>query len=70
MAITAYRGSAPVITSGVTHGLLNLGDRCCSGSRDCGVSFHLTVPRALAVTLHWDIGQIRVTAKRRPAPSR
>jgi hypothetical protein len=63
VAITAhlaYRGSAPVITRGVTHGLLNLGYRCLSGSRDCGVSFHLTVPRALAVTVRWGIGEIRL----------
>jgi len=63
VAITAhlaYRGSAPVITSGVTHGLLNLGYRCPSGSRDCGVSFDLTVPRALAATVRWGIGDIRL----------
>jgi len=63
VAVTAhlvYRGSAPMISRGVTHGLLDLGYRCPSGSRDCGVSFDLTVPRALAVTVRWDIGQIRL----------
>jgi hypothetical protein len=63
VAITAqlgYRGSAPVITRQVTHGLLNLGYRCPSGSRDCGVSFDLTVPRALAVTVRWGTGDIRL----------
>jgi hypothetical protein len=40
--------------------LLNLGYRCPSGSRDCGVSFDLLVPRALAVTVRWGIGDIRL----------
>ena len=64
VAITAhlvYRGGAPVITHGVTGGVLDLGYRCPSGSRDCGVSFDLTVPRALAVTVRWGIGQIRLS---------
>ena len=63
VAITAhlaYRGSAPVVTRQVTGGVLALGYRCPAGSRDCGVSFDLTVPRALAVSVRWDIGQIRL----------
>jgi hypothetical protein len=63
VAITAhlaYRGTAPVISRGVTHGLLNLGYRCPARSHDCGVSFDLTVPRALAVTVHWGTGEFRL----------
>jgi len=63
VAITAhlaYRGSAPVITRRVTSGVLVLGYRCPARSRDCGVSFDLTVPRALAVSVRWDVGQIRL----------
>jgi len=56
----AYRGSAPVITRGVSGGLLDLGYGCPSGSFDCGVSFDLTVPRALAITVRWGTGQIRL----------
>jgi len=56
----AYRGSAPVITRGVSGGLLDLGYRCPSGSFDCGVSFDLTVPRALAITVRWGTGHIRL----------
>jgi hypothetical protein len=63
VAITAhlsYRGSAPVITRGVSHGLLDLGYRCLSRSRDCGVAFDIMVPRALAVTVRWGTGPIRL----------
>ena len=63
IAITAhlsYRGSAPVITRGVSHGLLDLGYRCLSRSRDCGVAFDIMVPRALAVTVRWGTGPIQL----------
>jgi hypothetical protein len=63
VAITAhlaYRGAAPVVSHGVSHGLLDLGYRCPARSRNCGVSFDLTVPRALTVTVHWGIGDIRL----------
>jgi len=56
----AYRGIAPVINRGVSNGLLDLGYRCPPGSFDCGVSFDLTVPRALAITVRWGTGQIRL----------
>jgi len=54
------RDRAPVITRGVSGGLLDLGYGCPSGSFDCGVSFDLTVPRALAITVRWGTGQIRL----------
>ena len=63
VAITAhlaYRGSAPVISRGVSHGLLDLGYHCPARSSDCGVSFDLTVPRGLAVTVHWGTGVFRL----------
>lgn len=61
VAITAhlqYQGSAPVVTRRVTSGVLVLGYRCPAGSRDCGASFDLTVPRALAVSVRWGTGQV------------
>ena len=64
VAITAhlvYRGSAPVITRQVTGGVLDLGYRCPSGSRDCGVFFDLTVPRGLGATVRLEVGQIRLS---------
>jgi hypothetical protein len=64
VAITAhlvYRGSAPVITRRVIGGALDLGYRCPAHSRDCGVSFDLTVPRALGTTVRLDVGQIRLS---------
>lgn len=63
VAITArlvYRGSAPVVTRGISRGLLNLGYRCPPSARDCGVFFDLAVPRALAVTVRWGVGDIRL----------
>jgi hypothetical protein len=64
VAITAhlvYRGSAPVLTRRVTGGVLELGYRCPSRSRDCGVSFDLTVPRGLGTTVRLEVGQIRLS---------
>jgi len=64
VAITAhlvYRGSAPVLTRRVTGSVLLLGYRCPSHSRDCGVSFDLTVPRGLGTTVRLDVGQIRLS---------
>jgi hypothetical protein len=64
VAITAhlaYRGSTPVLTRRVTGGVLDLGYRCPSGSRDCGVSFDLTVPRGLVTTVRLQVGQIRLS---------
>jgi hypothetical protein len=61
VSITArlvYRGTAPVITRQVTGGVLNLGYRC--RSRNCEVSFDLTVPRGLGVTVRLGVGQIRL----------
>jgi hypothetical protein len=63
VAITAhlvYRGNAPVITRQVTGGVLDLGYRLPSCS-DCGVSFDLTVPRGLGVTVRLGVGQIRLS---------
>ena len=64
VAITAhlvYRGSAPVLTRRVTGGVLDLGYRCPSNSRHCGVSFDLTVPRGLGMTVRLQVGQIRLS---------
>ena len=64
VAITAhlvYRGSAPVLTRRVTGGVLDLGYQCPSGSRHCGVSFDLTVPRGLGMTVRLQVGQIRLS---------
>jgi hypothetical protein len=56
----AYRGSAPVITRQVTGGVLELAYRLPSCS-DCGVSFDLTVPRGLGVTVRLGVGEIRLS---------
>lgn len=64
VAITAYlvyRGGAPVITRRVTGGVLDLGYRCPSRSRECGVSFDLTVPRRIGATVRLGVGQIRLS---------
>jgi hypothetical protein len=64
VAITAhlvYRGSAPVLTRRVTGGVLDLGYQCPSGSRHCGVSFDLTVPRGLGMTVRLQVGQIQLS---------
>lgn len=64
VAITAhlvYRGSAPVVIRRVTGGVLDLGYRCPVGSRHCGVSFDLTVPRGLDATVRLAVGQIRLS---------
>ena len=64
VAITAhlvYRGSAPVLTRRVTGGVLDLGYRCPSNSRHCGVSFDLTVPRGLGMTVRLQVGQIQLS---------
>jgi hypothetical protein len=64
VAITAhlvYRGSAPVLTRRVSGGVLDLGYRCPSRSRNCGVSFDLTVPRGLSTTVQLAVGPIRLS---------
>jgi hypothetical protein len=64
VAITAhlvYGGSAPVLIRQVTGGVLDLGYQCPSGSRHCVVSFDLTVPRALGMTVRLQVGQIRLS---------
>jgi hypothetical protein len=64
VSITAhleYRGDAPVITRRVTGRRLDLGYTCPSRSRDCGVSFDLTVPRGIGATVRVGVGQIRLS---------
>jgi hypothetical protein len=73
VSITAhlvYRGAAAVITRRVTGGVLDLGYRCPARSRDCGVSFDVTVPRDLGVTVRWDVGQIRLDGLAGPITAR
>jgi hypothetical protein len=64
VSITAhlvYRGSAPVITRQVTGGVLDLGYRLPNCS-DCGVSFDLTVPRGIGVTVRLGVGRIALSS--------
>jgi len=64
ISITAhlvYRGRAPVVTRRVTHHWLDLGYACPPGSRDCGVSFDLTVPRRIGAILRLGVGDIRLS---------
>jgi hypothetical protein len=64
LAITAhlvYRGSAPVLIRRVTGGVLDLGYSCPSSSRKCVVSFDLTVPRGLGMTVRLGVGNIRLS---------
>jgi len=63
ISITAhliYHGGAPQVTHRVSGHLLALGYTCPSRSRDCGVSFDLTVPRGIGVFVGVDVGQIRL----------
>jgi hypothetical protein len=64
VSITAhleYRGEAPVINRRVTGHKLDLGYTCPSRSRDCGVSFDLTVPRGIGAIVRVGVGQIRLS---------
>jgi hypothetical protein len=64
VAITAhleYRGAAPVITRRVTGRRLELGYTCPARSRDCAVSFDLTVPHGVGATVRVGVGQIRLS---------
>lgn len=56
-----YRGRAPVITRRVIRHRLNLSYTCPSGSRDCGVSFDVTVPRGIGALVQLSVGDIRLT---------
>jgi hypothetical protein len=73
VSITAhlvYRGAAAVLTHRVTGGVLDVGYRCPARSRDCGVSFDVTVPRDLGVMVRWDVGQIRLDGLAGPITAR
>ena len=64
ISITAhlvYRGGAPVITRRRTGRTLELGYTCPARSRNCGVSFDLTVPRDLGAIVDLEVGPIRLS---------
>jgi hypothetical protein len=64
ISITAhlvYRGRAPVVTRRMVGSTLELGYTCPARSRNCGVSFDLTVPRDLGAIVDLAAGQIRLS---------
>jgi hypothetical protein len=64
ISITAhlvYRGGAPQITRRMTGRTLELGYTCPAQSRNCGVSFDLTVPRDFSAIVDLEVGPIRLS---------
>ncbi|MGY0232828.1 DUF4097 family beta strand repeat-containing protein [Longispora urticae] len=59
--ILRFNGNKPKATHAVVDGTLKLVDEGCSGVRNCGVEYEVTVPASLAVTVKTSAGPVDAT---------